>query len=173
VGAGLGSSASFSVCAATTVLLLLRHISIPAPSDPFAGVSHRLPLALAQDVNRWAFMAEKILHGNPSGVDNSVAVFGSALAYTRPGFTTKSGMEVIQGSVPDCLRARELDMMVLTQIQIIQVLTHKLESPPRLPEANRGYRSEESQSGSPSHRYSCLPLNWSNNACCITFFPGT
>ena len=107
VGAGLGSSASFSVCAATAVLLLLRHINIPKPpasSDP-STVSHQgrraLPLVLAQDVNHWAFMSEKILHGNPSGVDNSVAVFGGALAYTRPGFAKKSGMEVIQGSVPD------------------------------------------------------------------------
>jgi len=110
VGAGLGSSASFSVCAATAVLLL-RHINIPKPpasSDPSTGyihVSHQgrraLPLVLAQDVNHWAFMSEKILHGNPSGVDNSVAVFGGALAYTRPGFAKKSGMGVIQGSVPD------------------------------------------------------------------------
>jgi len=37
------------------------------------------------------------LHGNPSGVDNSVAVFGGALAYTRAGFGKKSGMEPIQG----------------------------------------------------------------------------
>jgi mevalonate kinase len=42
-------------------------------------------------------VAEKILHGNPSGVDNSVAVFGGALAYTRAGFERQSGMEVIQG----------------------------------------------------------------------------
>jgi len=48
-------------------------------------------------VNRWAFVAEKVLHGNPSGVDNSVAVFGGALAYTRAGFGKKSGMESIQG----------------------------------------------------------------------------
>jgi len=50
-------------------------------------------------VNRWAFVAEKVLHGNPSGVDNSVAVFGGALAYTRAGFGKKSGMEAIQGWV--------------------------------------------------------------------------
>jgi hypothetical protein len=31
-------------------------------------------------------------------VDNSVAVFGGALAYTRPGFGKKSGMDPIQGS---------------------------------------------------------------------------
>ena len=39
VGAGLGSSASFSVCAATAVLLL-KHINLPKPptsSDPSTG----------------------------------------------------------------------------------------------------------------------------------------
>jgi len=51
----------------------------------------------AEEVNRWAFVGEKILHGNPSGVDNSVSVFGGALSYIRPGFGNKSGMEGIQG----------------------------------------------------------------------------
>lgn len=69
-------------------------------------VSHQgrraLPLQVAEEVNHWAFVAEKILHGNPSGVDNSVAVYGGALAYTRPGFGRKSGMEGIQGCVEIC-----------------------------------------------------------------------
>lgn len=52
---------------------------------------------MAEEVNRWAFVAEKVLHGNPSGVDNAVSVFGGALAYTRPGFGRKGGMEPIYG----------------------------------------------------------------------------
>lgn len=56
-----------------------------------------LPRHIAEEVNHWAFIAEKILHGNPSGLDNSVAVYGGALAYTRSGFGKKSGMEGIQG----------------------------------------------------------------------------
>ncbi|KAG6850711.1 hypothetical protein H0H93_009869 [Arthromyces matolae] len=98
VGAGLGSSASFSACAASALLLLQRRISIPASTSPSKGVvPGPLPQTLAEEVNRWAFVAEKVLHGNPSGVDNSVAVFGGALGYTRPGFERKSGMEAIQG----------------------------------------------------------------------------
>ncbi|KAF8968014.1 cystathionine beta-lyase [Flammula alnicola] len=105
VGAGLGSSASYSVCAATASLLVHRRISVPLPPTPSSSdhvhISHQgrraISSATAEEVNRWAFVAEKILHGNPSGVDNSVAVFGGALAYTRPGFGKKSGMEGIQG----------------------------------------------------------------------------
>jgi cystathionine beta-lyase/mevalonate kinase len=111
IGAGLGSSASFSTCVATAILLLHQRISIPllppASREPQKGhpghihVSHQgrraIAPSVAEEVNRWAFVAEKILHGNPSGVDNSVAVFGGALAYTRAGFGKKSGMDPIQG----------------------------------------------------------------------------
>ncbi|KAJ7454764.1 cystathionine beta-lyase [Mycena latifolia] len=114
VGAGLGSSASFSTCAASTLLLVNRAITLPSPPAPSTSaadavngaahvhVSHQgrrfVPHGTAEEVNRWAFIAEKVLHGNPSGVDNSVAVFGGALAYTRAGFAHgKGGMEPIQG----------------------------------------------------------------------------
>ncbi|OJA16457.1 hypothetical protein AZE42_04673 [Rhizopogon vesiculosus] len=105
VGAGLGSSASFSACAATALLLLYSRIQLPAQpaptTDDHLHTSHEgrraIPPALAEEVNRWAFVSEKILHGNPSGVDNSVAVFGGALSYTRAGFSRKPGMVPIQG----------------------------------------------------------------------------
>ncbi|OAX37762.1 cystathionine beta-lyase [Rhizopogon vinicolor AM-OR11-026] len=105
VGAGLGSSASFSACAATALLLLYSRIQLPAQPAPTTDnhlhTSHEgrraIPPALAEEVNRWAFVSEKILHGNPSGVDNSVAVFGGALSYTRAGFSRKPGMVPIQG----------------------------------------------------------------------------
>ncbi|KAJ2916633.1 hypothetical protein MD484_g3808, partial [Candolleomyces efflorescens] len=102
VGAGLGSSASFSTCGAAAMLLVHRRISIP-PSPP-STVTHThhegrraIPHDIAEEANRWAFVAEKILHGNPSGVDNSVSVFGGALGYTRAGFGRDGGMEGIQG----------------------------------------------------------------------------
>jgi mevalonate kinase len=105
VGAGLGSSASYSVCVATALLLANRRINLPKLPAPTSAehlhISHQgrraIPAATAEEVNKWAFVAEKILHGNPSGVDNSVSVFGGALAYVRSGFGKKSGMEGIQG----------------------------------------------------------------------------
>ncbi|KAF9532585.1 cystathionine beta-lyase [Crepidotus variabilis] len=105
VSAGLGSSASYSACIATATLLVHKRITLPKLPAPASvdhiHISHQgrraIPPATAEEINRWAFVAEKILHGNPSGVDNSVAVFGGALAYTRAGFGKKSGMESIQG----------------------------------------------------------------------------
>jgi hypothetical protein len=93
------------VCAATASLLVHLRISLPQLPVPSSSdhthVSHQgrraLSVTIADEVNRWAFVAEKILHGNPSGVDNSVAVYGGALCYTRSGFGKKSGMEGIQG----------------------------------------------------------------------------
>ncbi|KAK7032850.1 cystathionine beta-lyase [Favolaschia claudopus] len=113
VGAGLGSSASFSTCAATALLLVNRAITLPPPPQPtttdpavaapHVHVSHQgrrfIPPSVAERVNKWAFVAEKVLHGNPSGIDNCVAVFGGALAYTRAGFGFggKVGMHQVQG----------------------------------------------------------------------------
>lgn len=113
IGAGLGSSASFSTCLATSLLLAHQRISTPAfpvPNRPidseqghvgYTHLSHQgrraIPQLTAEEVNRWAFIAEKVLHGNPSGVDNAAAVFGGAIAFTRDGFGRKAGMVQIQG----------------------------------------------------------------------------
>lgn len=36
-------------------------------------------------INALAFQCERILHGNPSGVDNSVCTYGSFLRFSKPG----------------------------------------------------------------------------------------
>ncbi|KAL1918897.1 uncharacterized protein VTP21DRAFT_2278 [Calcarisporiella thermophila] len=70
VGAGLGSSASYSTCIAACLL---------QANGQFASTVNA-PLEL---INKWAFQAERVIHGNPSGIDNSVATFGGAIMYAR------------------------------------------------------------------------------------------
>ncbi|KAF7312172.1 Cystathionine beta-lyase [Mycena indigotica] len=100
VGAGLGSSASFSTCIASSLLLINQDITLPPPSANSDDALHVhqgrkfIPQSIAQRVNKWAFVSEKILHGTPSGIDNSVAVFGGALVYTKT--PTSVEMEPIQ-----------------------------------------------------------------------------
>lgn len=38
-------------------------------------------------INRWAFMGEKIIHGNPSGVDNAVGTWGETLSFSLRFYT--------------------------------------------------------------------------------------
>lgn len=85
VGAGLGSSATFAVCLSSALLLLGSKLSPPAAqkvaetlkSSDEASPEHQL-------VNGWAFIGEKCLHGNPSGIDNTVACRGGAVLFQRP-----------------------------------------------------------------------------------------
>lgn len=76
IGAGLGSSAALSSCLAAA--LLLTQARLPAP---VAGVA--LSPAVAEQINAFAFLGEKVIHGNPSGVDNAVSVHGGAIAFAR------------------------------------------------------------------------------------------
>ncbi|KAF9115416.1 Mevalonate kinase [Mortierella sp. AM989] len=84
VGAGLGSSASYSVCLATALLKLNGHLS----ESLGMSVTDQRDL-----VNQWAFQAEKVIHGNPSGIDNTVSTLGGAVIFKKgekieplPGF---------------------------------------------------------------------------------------
>ncbi|CCH60626.1 hypothetical protein TBLA_0D01180 [Henningerozyma blattae CBS 6284] len=67
VGAGLGSSASICVSLSTALLHLAKLISIP------------LNKAQLKLINDWAFIGEKCMHGNPSGIDNTVATYGNSI----------------------------------------------------------------------------------------------
>jgi len=69
--AGLGSSAAFAVALVSSLLKLSNQISDPGTQsfNPWTG-DH------LEVINGWAFIAEKIIHGNPSGVDNSVSTYG-------------------------------------------------------------------------------------------------
>ncbi|KAI0833020.1 mevalonate kinase [Hypoxylon sp. FL0890] len=81
IGAGVGSSASIAVCLAAAMLLQIRTLSGPHPDQPPDEARVQM-----ERINRWAFVAEMCIHGNPSGVDNTVATHGKAVVYQRTDY---------------------------------------------------------------------------------------
>jgi len=73
IGSGLGSSASISVCLAAALLLLAKYIPTPTSSNA----------EVLKKINDWAYLGEKCIHGNPSGVDNTVATFGGGVIFRK------------------------------------------------------------------------------------------
>lgn len=78
IGAGLGSSASITVCLAGALLLQIRTLSGPHPDQPVE--EGRLQI---ERINRWAFVGEMCIHGNPSGVDNTTVSQGKGLVFKK------------------------------------------------------------------------------------------
>lgn len=79
IGAGLGSSASISVCLSAALSLLGNHINA-------ASVKSEEPTTDNDDltfIDSWSFMGEKCMHGNPSGIDNACATHGGAVMFQR------------------------------------------------------------------------------------------
>jgi mevalonate kinase len=81
IGAGLGSSASICVCLSVALLLQIRTLSGPHPDQP--SEEARLQV---ERINRWAFVGEMCIHGNPSGVDNTVSTQGKAVVFQRSDY---------------------------------------------------------------------------------------
>lgn len=65
VGAGLGSSAAYSVAVTGALFQAMKP-------------------ELCQDlslISRWAYECERLFHGKPSGIDNSICSFGGAILF--------------------------------------------------------------------------------------------
>lgn len=76
IGAGTGSSASYSVCLNAAFLRwsqLQKNFSAP---PEFNKVS-------LEKISKYAFNCEKIMHGSPSGIDNSICTFGSVIQFRK------------------------------------------------------------------------------------------
>lgn len=82
IGAGLGSSASTSVCIATALLVQARALSGPHLDQLPEEAEKQL-----ERINRWSFVGEMLIHGNPSGVDNTVASGGKAVLFKRQDYS--------------------------------------------------------------------------------------
>ncbi|KTW27982.1 mevalonate kinase [Pneumocystis carinii B80] len=75
IGSGLGSSASISVCLAAGLLLFNDHI-LP----PDGTLLDKRSLSI---INSWAFNGEICIHGNPSGIDNTVSSEGGVIFFRK------------------------------------------------------------------------------------------
>lgn len=108
LGAGLGSSAAYSVCLAAGMCLLTGQFNTPECSSCSRPGDKQIPLDVREKlnaatligscccccccprddlalVNRWALIGEKIVHGITSGIDNAVCTFGGIISYKREG----------------------------------------------------------------------------------------
>ncbi|XP_063992196.1 mevalonate kinase [Diachasmimorpha longicaudata] len=74
ISSGLGSSASFAVCMAACFV----HLSNLQKNKASIFSEHEL-----EKISRFAFNCEKIMHGTPSGIDNSVCTYGSIIEFRR------------------------------------------------------------------------------------------
>ena len=81
IGAGLGSSASVSVCISAALLLQIRALAGPHPDQPLEESKLQ-----TERINRWAFVGELCTHKNPSGVDNTVSTCGKAVMFKRTDY---------------------------------------------------------------------------------------
>jgi mevalonate kinase len=89
IGAGLGSSASYAACISAAFLQLFGLLK--------TGSEKTIDDAQATLINDWAFLAEKVIHGNPSGIDNAVAVRGGGLTFRRAINGKTGGMKSLAG----------------------------------------------------------------------------
>ncbi|KAK2797089.1 hypothetical protein FQN50_009320 [Emmonsiellopsis sp. PD_5] len=82
IGAGLGSSASIAVCLSAALLLQIRILAGPHQDQPPEEAETQI-----ERINRWAFVGEMCIHGNPSGVDNTVSAGGKAVIFRRGDYS--------------------------------------------------------------------------------------
>lgn len=80
VGAGLGSSAAFSVATAAALYKLRHVLTNTGSSVEWIG---QPPSDVLSSINHYAYQAERIIHGTPSGLDNTVSCYGGAIYFQK------------------------------------------------------------------------------------------
>lgn len=104
IGAGLGSSAAFSVATAGAFLQL--HFKMTERNQSWG--SERLNNAVLESINAWAFVGEVLIHGTPSGLDNTTSCYGGMVKFRRTE----------QGNVFDTLKHAPTLNMLLTNTKV-------------------------------------------------------
>ena len=83
VGAGMGSSASYSVALAAALLQAVKP-EICGAGNISSVDGEPGSVALRTEANKWAFECERLFHGAPSGIDNTVCSLGTTYLLPPP-----------------------------------------------------------------------------------------
>lgn len=83
LGAGLGSSAAFAVCVSAAFYIYTLSQNQPDFIRTFNQLSDEERQYFYETISSWAFMSERIMHGTPSGLDNTVCTFGNVVQFTK------------------------------------------------------------------------------------------
>ena len=84
VGAGMGSSASYSVALAAALLHAAEARDAgAAAADTASKDGEAASVALRTAANKWAFECERLFHGAPSGIDNTVCSLGALCSLSQ------------------------------------------------------------------------------------------
>jgi mevalonate kinase len=124
IGAGLGSSASICVCISAALLKQIHILSGPHEDQPRSEVDMQI-----ERINGWAFVGELCIHGNPSGVDNTVSTRGKAVLFKRTDYNKPP-------EVTPLMNFPELPLLLVntkqsrsTSIEVAKVATMKTKHP--------------------------------------------
>lgn len=89
LGSGLGSSAAFCVSLSGALLALSDSSKVDFSREGWVSFGEKDQLL----ANKWAFEGEKIIHGKPSGIDNTVSTYGNLIKFKSGALTCiKSNM---------------------------------------------------------------------------------
>ncbi|TPX10703.1 uncharacterized protein E0L32_008272 [Thyridium curvatum] len=118
IGAGLGSSASVCVCLSAALLLQTHALAGPHPDQPPGEAEVQI-----ERINRWAFVGELCIHGDPSGVDNTVSAGGKAVIFQRnasgpPSVTSLANFPKLPLLLVDTRQSRS----TATQVEKVKIL---------------------------------------------------
>ncbi|XP_063901340.1 mevalonate kinase-like isoform X2 [Zophobas morio] len=110
LGAGLGSSAAYCVALSSCLLSSISIISCP----PATGGQrfYRWPQTDLNIINKWAFLLEALIHGVPSGIDNTVSCFGGCIKYCRDSSITLNILERCRILLVNTLVSKDTKVLV-------------------------------------------------------------
>ncbi|KJR82801.1 uncharacterized protein SPSK_03625 [Sporothrix schenckii 1099-18] len=141
VGGGLGSSASFCICLSTALLQQMRALAGPHPDQPAHEAEHQI-----KRINCWAFVGELCLHGEPSGVNNTVSSRGRAVRFCKhptepPSVAPLAHFPKLRLLLVDTKQPRSTAAQVDAVRQMKAVRGRPSSSPPWTPSASSPRRS--------------------------------